>query len=174
MSLSRVAPTNGGGTGHGMALINSNGTAVTKAALQSAASIVPQETVYALGADVYATFFLPGENTANGPGGRRLQARAGEYKTQTQIDAYYPAPTVNSVTPASGSHLGGTAVVIKGSNLTYGASATFGGTAAIAVVVNEYGTELSCTTPAHAVGAVDVVVNNGNDTDTLDDGFLYT
>ncbi len=157
-----------------MAIIDANGAAVTKAALQSGASTVPQETVYELGTTVYESFFLPGENTANGPAGRRLKARAGERRTQSEIDALYPSPTVNSVTPASGSHLGGTSVVVKGSNLTYGASATFGGSYATAVIVNEYGTELACTTPAHAAGAVDVVVNNGNGTDTLDDGFLYT
>ncbi len=83
------------------------------------------------------------------------------------------APTVSSVTPNSGLIGGGTAVTIAGTNFVSGATVTFGGTAATNVVVVG-GTQITATTPAHAAGAVDVVVTNPDtQTATLSNGFTY-
>jgi hypothetical protein len=87
---------------------------------------------------------------------------------------YGSPPTVDSVVPNEGSVDGGTSVVITGSEFTNTAdtTVTFGGTGATNVfVVNS--TTISCDTPAHAAGAVDVVVTNSNGTGTLPNGFTY-
>ena len=86
-------------------------------------------------------------------------------------------PVVTSVDAALGPVAGGTNVTITGTTFddTGGSSegVTFGGAAATNVVfVN--GTTITCTTPAHAVGQVDVVVTNGNGaTGTGTDAFFY-
>jgi hypothetical protein len=84
-----------------------------------------------------------------------------------------PAPGVTSVTPTSGPIGGGTNVTVSGSNFVTGATVTFGGTAATNVsVVNA--TTITATTPAHAAGAVSVVVRNPDtQTGTLANGFTY-
>jgi hypothetical protein len=77
------------------------------------------------------------------------------------------------VTPSSGATSGGTSVTVSGSNFVAGATVTFGGTAATAVtLVNA--TTLTATTPAHAPGAVTVVVTNPNaQSGTLANAFTY-
>jgi hypothetical protein len=83
------------------------------------------------------------------------------------------APTVASVTPASGSTLGGTAVTIAGTNFAAGATVSFGGTAAANVVVVD-NTSITATTPAHAAGAVAVTVTNlDTQSGTRANGFTY-
>ena len=84
------------------------------------------------------------------------------------------APTVTSVAPATGPAAGGTSVTVSGTNFQAGATVTFGGVAATGVTrVNS--TTITCTTPAHAAGIVNVVVTNP-DTQfgTLVNGFTYT
>jgi IPT/TIG domain len=67
------------------------------------------------------------------------------------------APTITSVTPNFGPTGGGTSVTITGTNFGAPASATFGGVAATNVVVVN-STTMTATTPAHAAGPVDVIV----------------
>ncbi len=85
-----------------------------------------------------------------------------------------PPPNPTSVTPASGSANGGTPVTITGTGFSAGATVKFGG--ASATNVNVVGsTSITATTPAHAAGAVDVVVKNtDNQTGTLSGGYTYT
>jgi hypothetical protein len=84
-----------------------------------------------------------------------------------------PAPTVASVSPNSGTTSGGTSVTISGSGFASGATVSFGGAAATNVNVAS-GTSITATTPAHAAGAVDVVVTNtGNHSGTLTSGYTY-
>ncbi len=88
-----------------------------------------------------------------------------------------PAPTVTSVTPASGLASGGTAVTITGSNFRSPASVAFtdlaGGKAATAVtVVNS--TRITVLTPAHSAGLTDVVVQNSDGAPaTLRNAYTY-
>lgn len=63
-----------------------------------------------------------------------------------------------SVAPANGSMAGGTAVTIHGVGFRQGSSVYFGGTPATDVLVSPAGTSITCVTPPHQVGAVDVVV----------------
>jgi uncharacterized lipoprotein YbaY len=87
-----------------------------------------------------------------------------------------PAPTVTLVAPATGAAAGGTLVNITGTNFatTGTVTVTFGGVAATGVtVVNS--TTITCTTPAHAAGAVNVVVTNPDtQSGTMAGGFTYT
>jgi hypothetical protein len=75
------------------------------------------------------------------------------------------APVISSVAPATGPSTGGTNVTILGSGFVSGATVSFGGSAATAVNVVSPG-QVTCTTPAHATGFVDVVVTNP-DTQTI-------
>jgi len=69
-----------------------------------------------------------------------------------------PLPTVTSVTPGSGSTLGGTSVTVNGSGFQSGATVSFGGTpVAVATVTS---TAITGTTAAHPAGAANVVVTN--------------
>ncbi len=84
-----------------------------------------------------------------------------------------PAPTVTSISPATGSVAGGTSVTITGTGFLTGATVSLGGTAA--TNVNVVGsTSITATTPAHATGAVNVVVTNTDtQTGTLTNGYTY-
>ncbi|HEX7900721.1 MAG TPA: IPT/TIG domain-containing protein, partial [Planctomycetota bacterium] len=83
------------------------------------------------------------------PGGSA--ALAGAY-------VYHDAPTIAAVSPGSGSTQGGQTVTITGTNFAPGETAVlFGGTAGSGVVVGSPGS-LTVVSPAHATGAVDVVV----------------
>jgi hypothetical protein len=84
-----------------------------------------------------------------------------------------PAPSVSSVSPNSGPASGGTQVSISGSGFSTGSTVKFGGVAATNVnVVN--GNLITATTPAHAGGAVNVVVTSSDlQSGTLVNGFTY-
>lgn len=84
-----------------------------------------------------------------------------------------PPPRLTGLSPSSGPSTGGTRVSLTGSGFESGATMSFGGVAASAVSVAD-GEHLTATTPAHAVGVVDVVVANPSGSRaTLDGGFTY-
>jgi hypothetical protein len=89
-----------------------------------------------------------------------------------------PAPSVSSISPASGPTAGGTAVTITGANFRAPASVAFadlasGRAATGVVVVNP--TTITATTPAHTAGLKDVVVMNPDQrTGTLAKSFTYS
>ena len=83
------------------------------------------------------------------------------------------APAVTSLSVTSGTTLGATVVTITGTGLTSTTAVTFGGTAGTAIT-NTSATQISVTTPAHAAGAVDVVVTSGGQTTTVTGGYTYT
>src|SRR5215475_3149636 len=80
--------------------------------------------------------------------------------------------TLNSVTPATGLAAGGTAVTLVGAAFTGSTSVTFGGVAATGFTVVS-ASQINCVTPAHATGAVNVVVLNPTANATLTNGFTY-
>ncbi len=81
-------------------------------------------------------------------------------------------PAIASISPNSGSSSGGTAVTITGADLSNVTSVKFGTTAASSFAVIS-ATSITATTPAHTVGAVDVVVSDGTNTSTLSNAFTY-
>ncbi len=82
--------------------------------------------------------------------------------------------TVTSVCPTSGSSDGGTPVLIRGAGFQTNVTVRFGGVLATNVQVTS-GSTLIATTPAHALGAVNVSVTNvGGQSATLTNGYTYT
>jgi hypothetical protein len=82
------------------------------------------------------------------------------------------APAVSSISPRSGSTLGGTPVVLTGSNFQNGATVSIGGVSATGVTVA--GNTITATTGAHATGTVSVSVTNPNTlSGTLSNSYFY-
>lgn len=84
------------------------------------------------------------------------------------------APTVSSIAPAVGTTAGGDTVVITGTNFSATiSSVTLGGTACTSVV-RDSATQITCVSPAHSSGDVDVVVTNSDGQfASLPGGFQY-
>jgi uncharacterized protein YhjY with autotransporter beta-barrel domain len=95
--------------------------------------------------------------SATTPGGTATLASAFTY-------AAFP-PTISSVSPNTGTTLGGTAVTITGTNLSGASAVSFGGAAASGVAVVS-ATEITVTTPAHATGLVDITITTPEGTGT--------
>jgi hypothetical protein len=156
-TVTAVLPTSGStvggtsvtitGTGFqttGATTVSFGGTAATSVVVVSATSITATTPAHAAGAVSVVV--------AN-PDGQVNAANA--------AFTYIPPPTVTAVLPTSGSTVGGTAVTITGTGFqtTGTTTVSFGGTAATSVVVVS-ATSITATTPAHAAGAVSVVVTN--------------
>ena len=79
---------------------------------------------------------------------------------------------MSAILPTSGSASGGTAVTITGTGFLAGSSTvSFGRTLATGVTVKS-STSITATTPAHAAGAVNVVVTNAEQqSGTLTNGY---
>lgn len=83
------------------------------------------------------------------------------------------AVQILQISPPAGSTTGGDRVQIRGVNFKAGATVTFGGVAGTSVQVMD-GQNILVTTPAHALGKVDVIVtNSGGGSGTLAGGFSY-
>ena len=82
------------------------------------------------------------------------------------------APTVTSVTPSTGSYLGGTTVLVVGTGFTTATGVTIGGDAADFEISGA--TLLAATTPAGIAGTAQVIVTNpdGSSTDVVN--FTYS
>jgi uncharacterized delta-60 repeat protein len=90
-----------------------------------------------------------------------------------QVTSYlFLPPTLSSITPTSGGVLGSTSVTISGTNLTGATAVSFGGTSATTFsVINA--TTLTATAPAHAAGAVSVVVTAPGGSNTANALYTY-
>ncbi len=93
----------------------------------------------------------------------------------TAVGAYTylptPAPAITSVSPTEGYHVGGTTVVITGTDLTGATSVTFGGTAATFTV--DSATQITATPPAGTAGVVDISVTTAGGTATAAGAYTY-
>jgi heme/copper-type cytochrome/quinol oxidase subunit 2 len=171
-TVSSIAPSSGsqaGGTavtitGTGFlsgATVKFGGTAATNVSVVSATSITATAPAHTAGkVDVVVT---------NSDGLSATLAQAFTYAP--------PAPTVSSVSPATGPTTGGTPVTITGTNFQSGATVTFGGRAATDVTVVS-ATSITARTPlgpTSAQLAVNVVVTNPDATaGTATNAFTYT
>ena len=150
-SIASVSPTSGpssGGTAititgtnfTGATSVKVGGVAATSVVVASATSITAVTPAGTLGQqDVSVTT----------PLGSATAVKAFTYEI--------PAPTIASLSPTSGTTLGGTTVTISGAHLTGATSVTFGGVAATNVVVVS-DTSITAVTPARTAGAKSVVV----------------
>jgi uncharacterized protein (TIGR03382 family) len=83
------------------------------------------------------------------------------------------APSLATVAPPSGPIAGGTLITLSGTGFAEGATITVGSAAATDVVIVS-DVLARAVVPAHAAGAVDVVLTNDDmQTATLDNGFTY-
>jgi len=138
--------------------VNFGGVAATSVTVISATSITATSPAGAVGAiDV----------TVTTPGGTSATSSADAY-------TYAAKPTVTSVSPNSGSTSGGTVVTITGTNFTGTTGVNFGSTAATNITVVS-ATSITATSPAGAVGAIDVTVATAGGTSATStaDQFTY-
>jgi large repetitive protein len=84
------------------------------------------------------------------------------------------APSVSSITPATGTTAGGTTVTITGIGFTSASTVSFGGTAGTSVTFSS-ATRLTARSPAHAAGVVDITVTTvgGTSANGAGDQFTY-
>jgi hypothetical protein len=85
-----------------------------------------------------------------------------------------PAPSITSISPASGAKTGATLVTIRGGGFSTAVpvTLTFGGVAATDVTVVDAVT-LTARTPAHAAGKVDVAITTSKGSTTSAAGFRF-
>tara|TARA_R110002072_G_scaffold276051_1_gene437383 strand:- start:111990 stop:116984 length:4995 start_codon:yes stop_codon:yes gene_type:complete len=166
-TITSLSPSNGVYTGGDLitvtgtnfvsgATVDLGGSACTPVTFVSSTSLTCTTTAHAAGS-VTATVTNPDAQTG----------------TLASAFTFDPPPTVTSVTNSAGTNLGGTLVTITGTAFVSGATVDFGGSACTPVTfVNS--TSMTCTTTAHAVGAVTVTVTNPDtQTGTLASGFSY-
>lgn len=116
------------------------------------------------------------------PASGHLRARAwtaGGFRNSSgslveSVVAFGPAvaPTVSSITPASGTALGGTPVTISGANFDGVSSVSIGGVAATSINVVSP-TQITALTPPHVQGVVDVAVTTPGGTGTGSGRYTY-
>ena len=141
------------------ATVSLGGTAATNVAVANSTSITATTAAHAAGAvNVVVT------NT---------DAQSGTLSNGYTYTAINPAPTVTGIAPSSGPASGGTGVTITGTGFQSGATVSLGGTAASNVVVGS-SASITAMTPAHAAGAVNVVITNSDaKSGTLPNGYTY-
>ena len=94
--------------------------------------------------------------------------------TLSNAYTYVAAPTATGINPSTGPIGGGNVATIIGTNFVSGTTVSFGGTAATGVTVAG-STSITAPVPAHAAGAVDVVVANPDgQSSKLANGYTYS
>lgn len=93
--------------------------------------------------------------------------------TGVGIFTYVAGPAVNSVSPLSGTSIGGAIVFIAGSGLTGATAVTFGGVPAT-IIANPNDNTIVVSAPPHAVGLVDISVTAASGTSTLTGAFTFS
>ncbi|WP_369986802.1 autotransporter domain-containing protein [Pseudomonas xanthosomatis] len=165
-TLSSVSPNTGstaGGTSVTLTGTNFSGaTAVTFDGISATGIVVVNATTITATTPAHAAGAVNVVVTT--PGGTAPLSNGYTYVT--------PAPTLSNVSPSSGSTAGGTGVTLTGTNFSGATAVTFGGTSATGIVVVN-ATTITATTPAHAAGAVDVVVTTPGGTGPLVSGYTY-
>jgi hypothetical protein len=154
-----------------MTITNAAGSPLSEAALNALTTSAPTPPVMrVVTAEIRQKFTYDGGKFEKGD---RVLFYAGQVVPQSAIDALFVDATVTSVVPATGPAAGGTDLVITGTNLGGVLGVTIGGTAATMVrVLSE--TKLTCKAPAHAAGAVNVVVTDDSGPVTVTNGYTYT
>lgn len=152
------------------ALFDETGARIAKAAFP--ADVVPDPQMRKLTAPVFKR--RPYGDTDSSLDGALLERayNTGDVIPQSEIDAHYPAATIDTINPNTGPQVGGTVVTITGTNLSGVTGVTFDGVAgtALAIVSQE---QLQITSPPHAAGPVDVVLADDSGGVTEVNGFTY-
>jgi hypothetical protein len=93
--------------------------------------------------------------------------------TGTNAYTYQAAPGFSSIAPTAGALAGGTAVTINGSGFLSRATVVIGGSLCGSLTVVNSG-QITCTTSAHAAGAVDVMIANTDSQSNAAGNAAYT
>lgn len=150
-----------------MTVKNPSGTTQTKSGVMSSMTDVTPDVnkVYRFdGATQLLDAFTP-EGASTVEGARKIAFVPGRTYTKAEIDRHFPAATITSVTPTAAAAAGGTAITIKGTNLTGVTAGTLGGTALTSVVVVDEKT-VTAVTPAKTAGTYDLVLTDDSGTVT--------
>lgn len=142
-----------------MTFYNSAGTRLTETTLNALTDDpddVPVLRVFT--ADVYQSYTI-GEGAGGFEKASRLAFVEGQIVDQALIDGLFVTATFVSIAPATGPAAGGTAVTIKGTNLSGTAGVTFDTVAATSFVVVD-NTTITCVTPANTAGTSNVVLQD--------------
>lgn len=86
---------------------------------------------------------------------------------------YFEPLRIDAVEPASGMTTGGEAVILRGAGFTSDSVVRFGGVNAAVTAVDAQAGTIAVTAPPHAVGTVDVFVQNSLDSAVLSSGYTY-
>lgn len=151
-------------------MTNAAGTVLTKTAALALTTDYTPAAMVVINADIYEEFALPGKSDYKGDK-RKLYA-TGQVVPKAEFDRYFArnAAVVDSITPATGSASGGTAVTIKGSGFSDATKAQIGGTDCTSFVVVDDKT-ITAVTPAKSAGAYAVGVVDGSGTSTKASAF---
>jgi galactose oxidase-like protein/IPT/TIG domain-containing protein/glyoxal oxidase-like protein len=168
-TVSAISPNTGmtnGGTG----------VTITGTGFQSGATVSLGGTA-ATGVNVVSSTSITATTLAHSAGAVSVVVTNTDTQTGSLNNGYTysnSAPTITSITPNTGTTAGGTSVTITGTGFLTGATVSLGGTAATNVTVVS-GTSITAKTPAHAAGAVNVVVTNTDaQNGSLNNGYTYT
>lgn len=143
-----------------MSVRKADGSRLTKTQLQALTTAVPAPPAkVTVNETVYQDYKTDPKDGGNFETERKILFHAGQEILASDLDALFPAATFSSITPATGPAAGGTDVTIKGTNLSGTSGVTIGGVAATNFKIVDDST-ITCTTPAHAAGAADVVVQD--------------
>jgi hypothetical protein len=97
----------------------------------------------------------------------------GQSSVLPNIYTFDAGPSLSTITPNNGPLGGAASVTLAGSGFVSGASVTIGGSPCTSLSVVSSST-ITCKTPVHAVGTVDVVVANPDtQSSTLTNGYTY-
>lgn len=154
-----------------MTLVNSGGTPIVKAPGTGVIEpVAVTDPIVKVKVPVYRDTVPDGTHY---PAQRRqLAYNVGDEIPLSKWNANFPAPEIDSVTPASGSDDGGTVIMIYGRNYTAGATVAVDGNAATAVTVLTP-EAIRATTPAGTAGAKNVTVTTTGGTATKTGGHTY-
>lgn len=103
-----------------------------------------------------------------------LDAGVSNGRIVVRLVCYGDAPVVGSLSRSSGSVLGNTSITLTGTSFTGVSAVSFGGVAAAAFTVDS-DTQITVTSPAHAAGAVNIVVTSlgGSSATAAGNAFTY-
>jgi hypothetical protein len=169
-SISSISPASGAAAG---------GTSVTIAGSNFAS---PVSVTFGGISAASVTFNSSSSITAVAPGGSpgpvEVKVTNADGTSATTTFTYIAAPSITSISPASGPSTGGTGFIITGTGFQNGVTVTVGGLPVPALTL-QGSTTITTTAPAHATGdqaslPVDVVVTNPDgQSATRTNGFTY-
>lgn len=151
-----------------MTLHTEAGTQLSKTAALAKTAAVTADPILQITENLYKR--LRHDGTTFPGNSKELLYPAGRLVRTSEFARNFPDATIATVTPATGSAAGGTAITIKGTDFTFGSTVTVGAVAATAVVVVDAET-ITCVTPAKAAGAQAVAVTTDSGTATKANAF---